>query len=90
MSYHINYPGCKHLNPARHRKPLCYVVAWTILLILFAFTIHPAGKNIILKLIVPGVPEDTFVAADYLVDQLQSGKAPVDAVEAFCKEISDE
>lgn len=90
MSYHISYPGHKHSSPSRHRKPLCYVVAWTILLILFAFTIHPAGKNIILKLIVPGVPEETFVAADYLVDQLQSGKAPVDAVEAFCKEISDE
>lgn len=90
MSYHISYPGHKHLNPTKHRGPLSYVVSWTVLLILFAFTIHPAGKNILLKLIVPGVPAETFVAADYLVDQLHLGKAPVDAVEAFCKEFTDE
>jgi len=85
MGYRISYqnigenPQCRHRGKRKIAFIVCAVAVCAGLLI--------AGRNVLLRWILPGDPEVTGRALETMIRSLQSGTNFSDALTTFCREI---
>lgn len=90
MSYRIEYDGeVKKYSRNRVSHLGRYTLVVFLTFLLFVNSCWPAGREALNQILFPGDSNTVEAALVTLADSLQAGNGPIDAVEAFCREILD-
>lgn len=89
MGYRIDYDGHKETESRRSGSSRLAVlmVSFFMLFVFLVASFWPEGREVLVRILIPGSPQTTFRAAETFADEIKNGDSLKDAATAFCQTV---